>query len=110
MSVRLRLKHTGTRNAKCYRIVVMDQRMSRDGRAIEEIGFYNPRSKVETVKLDRADYWIANGAQVSETVGDIIERARKGVVLADRVRKPAISKKAAAKKTPAKAKTAKADK
>ena len=54
MSVRLRLKHTGTRNAKCYRIVVMDQRMSRDGRAIEEIGFYNPRSKVETVKLDRA--------------------------------------------------------
>lgn len=97
MSVRLRLKHTGTRNANCFRIVVMDQRMSRDGRAIEEIGFYNPRSKVETVKLDRADYWIANGAQVSETVGDIIERARKGIVLADRVRKPSISKKAAAK-------------
>ena len=97
MSVRIRLKHTGTRNANCFRIVVMDQRMSRDGRAIEEIGFCNPRSKVETVKLDRADYWIANGAQVSETVGDIIDRVRKGVVLADRVRKPSISKKAAAK-------------
>ena len=75
MSVRIRLKHTGTRNANCFRIVVMDQRMSRDGRAIEEIGFYNPRSKVETVKLDRADYWIANGAQPTDTVKGLLKKA-----------------------------------
>ena len=49
--VRVRLKRTGTRNALCFRIVVMDQRSARDGKSIEELGFYNPRSKEEKIKL-----------------------------------------------------------
>ncbi len=95
--VRIRLKRTGTRNAVCFRVVVMDQRSSRDGKAIEELGFYNPRTKEEKVNVARADYWMGVGAEVSDTAKDIIERARGGVVLKDRVRPANISKKAKAK-------------
>ena len=95
--VRIRMKRTGTRNAACFRIVVMDQRSSRDGRAIEELGYYDPVRKVEKVNLERADYWVGVGAQVTETVSDIIDRARTGKVLAERVRKESLSKKAKAK-------------
>ena len=95
--VRIRLKRTGTRNALCFRVVVMDQRSSRDGKAIEELGFYNPRSKEEKINLERADYWMGVGADVSETAKDIIDRVRAGKSLKDRVRKPSISKKAKAK-------------
>lgn len=97
MSVRLRLKRTGTRNASCFRIVAMDSRSSRDGRAIEEVGFYNPRTKEEQINLDRVAYWVSCGAVVSETVADIAQRAKDGVILKDRVRKASISKKAAEK-------------
>ena len=76
--VRVRLKRTGTRNAICFRVVVMDQRAARDGKAIEELGFYNPRSKEEKIKLDRVDYWKSVGAVFSETVEDIVERVRAG--------------------------------
>ena len=95
--VRIRLKRTGTRNAVCFRVVVMDQRSSRNGKAIEELGFYNPRTKEEKVNVARADYWMSVGAEVSETAKDVIERARGGVVLKDRVRPANISKKAKAK-------------
>ena len=95
--VRVRLKRTGTRNAVCFRVVVMDQRSARDGRAIEELGFYNPRSKEEKVNLERADYWKSVGALFSETVLDIIDRVRTGKSLKDREVKPALSKKAKAK-------------
>ena len=95
--VRIRLKRTGTRNLACFRVVVMDQRSSRDGKAIEELGYYDPCKKIETIDLERADYWKSVGANISETVQDIIDRKRNGIVLKDRVRKPNISKKAAAK-------------
>ena len=95
--VRIRLKRTGTRNAICFRVVVMDQRSSRDGKAIEQIGFYNPRSKEEKIDLARVDYWLGVGAAISETVKDIADRARTGVVLKDRVRPASVSKKAKAK-------------
>ena len=95
--VRIRLKRTGTRNAICFRVVVMDQRSSRDGKAIEEIGYYNPRSKEEKIDLARMDYWVGVGAVVSETVKDIADRLRSGIVLQDRVRPVSISKKAKAK-------------
>ena len=95
--VRIRLKRTGTRNAVCFRIVVMDQRSSRDGKAIEEVGFYNPRSKEEKVNLERVSYWTGVGAEMSETVKDIVERAKGGIVLKDRVRPASMSKKAKAK-------------
>ena len=95
--VRIRMKRTGSRNAACFRVVVMDQRSSRDGKAIEELGYYDPCRKVEDINLERAEYWKGVGAVISETVQDIIDRKRNGVVLKDRVRKPSMSKKAAAK-------------
>ena len=97
MAVRIRMKRTGGTNNSCFRVVVMDQCAQRDGRALEEIGFYNPNSKVETLKMDRYDYWLSVGAQPSETVKDVANRLKNGVVLADLVRKPSISKKAKAK-------------
>ena len=95
--VRIRLKRTGTRNQSCFRVVVMDQRSSRDGKAIEELGYYDPCRKVEDINLERADYWKGVGAVISETVQDIIDRKRNGIVLKDRVRKPSVSKKVAAR-------------
>ena len=74
--VRIRLKRTGTRNLPCYRIVVVDQRSTRDGRTIEEIGFYDPRHDEERLKLDRYDHWITMGAQPSNTVKDLARRAK----------------------------------
>lgn len=70
MAVKIRLKRMGKiRNAQ-YRIVVMDSRTKRDGRAIEEIGIYQPKSdpSVIEVKSERALYWLGVGAQPSETV------------------------------------------
>ena len=95
--VRIRLKRTGTRNLACFRVVVMDQRSSRDGKAIEELGYYDPCKKIEDINLERADYWKGVGAVISETVQDIIDRKRNGIVLKDRVRKPSVSKKVAAR-------------
>ncbi len=105
--VRIRLKRTGTRNMACFRIVVMDQRSSRDGKAIEELGYYDPRKKEEKIDLERLAYWKGVGAIISETVGDIAERAEKGIVLKDRVRPVKPSKKAQEKaKAEAEAKAA----
>ncbi len=97
MAVTIRLKRTGTRNVNCFRMVVMDKRMARDGRAIEEIGFYNPRSKEERVNLERADYWMGVGAQVSENCAHIIDRVRKGIDRRNIVKPSKPSKKQIAK-------------
>ena len=95
--VKIRLKRTGTRNALCFRVVVMDDRSSRDGKAIEELGYYDPRGKNEKLDLERYTYWVGVGAIASETVTAIADRQAKGVSLKDKVRKPSISKKARAK-------------
>lgn len=95
--VRVRLKRTGTRNASCFRVVVMDQRSSRDGKAIEELGFYDPRKKEEKINVERANYWKGVGAEFSDTVEAILNRAKEGRNLKDIVKKPSISKKAKAK-------------
>lgn len=97
MAVRIRLKRTGTRNASCFRVEVMDQRSSRDGRSIETIGFYDPRHKEERIDLERVEYWVSNGAQPSETVEQIIRRVRDGVALSSITKPATISKKAKAK-------------
>ncbi|MDQ0289164.1 30S ribosomal protein S16 [Oligosphaera ethanolica] len=76
MSVKIRLRRTGKRNAPCHRIVVTDSRSPRDGRFIEIIGVYDPRHEFERIDLARVDYWIPRGAQPSETVTAIIKRAR----------------------------------
>lgn len=79
MSVKIRLKRVGAKNAPAYRIVVADSRSPRDGRFIEELGFYDPKKTGVnyTLNLDRANYWIKVGAQPSETVASFINKARK---------------------------------
>ena len=76
MAVRIRMKRTGSKNKACYRIVVADARSQRDGRIIENLGLYDPRHNDEKIDLERADYWISHGAQPSETVADLIRRAK----------------------------------
>ena len=79
MSVKIRLRRTGKRNAACHRIVVADERSPRDGRFIEIIGLYDPRHNNEKIDLAKAESWLHNGAQPSETVVDIINRADPGL-------------------------------
>ena len=77
MAVRIRLKRMGAKKAPFYRIVVADSRSPRDGRFIEEIGTYNPLAEPSEVKIDgeRAKQWIANGAQPTDTVKDLLKKA-----------------------------------
>ncbi len=72
--VRIRLRRVGSKKQPSYRIVVANSRSPRDGRYIEIIGFYNPRTEPATMQLkeDRALYWLQKGAQPSETVGYIL--------------------------------------
>ncbi len=87
MSVRLRLRRTGTRNKACFRIVATDKRSPRDGRFIEIIGYYDPRNQDEKIDLERTEYWLSNGAQPSDTVASIIRRAKDGTPLKQPVSK-----------------------
>jgi small subunit ribosomal protein S16 len=75
LSVRIRLKRFGTKRRPYYRIVVMDSRSPRDGRAIEEVGFYHPieiEEKQIQVKEDRIREWLDKGAQPSDTVRKLL--------------------------------------
>ena len=80
MSVRIRMKKMGRTHRPFYRICVMDSRKPRDGKAIEEVGTYDPmvrdKSKRVTLKLDRIDYWVSVGAQPTEKVGVLIRKYR----------------------------------
>lgn len=76
--VKIRLKRTGKKNSPCYRIIVADSRSPRDGKNIEVIGFYDPINAQERLDVERADYWVSNGAQPTSTVADIIRRAKTG--------------------------------
>ncbi len=68
--LKIRLKRTGKRNQPHYRIVVMESSQPRDGKSIEEIGYYNPRENPSVFDLDkkRAKYWLDNGAQPTDTI------------------------------------------
>ena len=70
MAVKIRLRRMGAKKAPFYRIVVADSRYPRDGRFIEEIGYYNPLEEPVVVKIDeeKAKKWMANGAQPTDTV------------------------------------------
>lgn len=78
MSVKLRLKRMGRKNRAFYRLNAMDARSPRDGRIIEELGYYDPIEKdpAKAVKVDveRAKYWIGVGAQPSDTVADLLRK------------------------------------
>ena len=67
----------GAKKAPFYRIVVADSRSPRDGRFIEEIGTYDPLSETNSLRVDleRAKYWIANGAQPTDTVRGLLKKA-----------------------------------
>jgi len=76
MAVKIRLRRMGAKKAPFYRIVVADSRYPRDGRFIEEIGYYNPLTEPATVNIDseKAKKWIANGAQATETVKSLFKK------------------------------------
>ena len=77
MSVKIRLRRTGRKGAPTYRIVVADSRSPREGKFIEIIGQYAPRSGELALNLDtaRANYWMDNGAQPSDTVRSLLRKA-----------------------------------
>lgn len=77
MAVRIRLRRGGRKKNPMYRIIVADSRSPRDGRFIEAIGHYYPRQADGglEVKAERANYWLDNGAQPSDTVRSLLRRA-----------------------------------
>tara|TARA_B110000003_G_scaffold72470_1_gene73857 strand:+ start:2161 stop:2403 length:243 start_codon:yes stop_codon:yes gene_type:complete len=74
--IKLRLKKYGRKGQPCYRIVAMDSRTKRDGRPIEELGFYNPMSDETHLKFQRIIERLKQGAQPSDTVRDIFVKAK----------------------------------
>ncbi|MDD2362198.1 MAG: 30S ribosomal protein S16 [Oscillospiraceae bacterium] len=77
MAVKIRLRRMGAKKSPFYRIVVADSRYPRDGRFIEEIGYYNPLSEPVEIKVDaeKAKKWITNGAQPTDTVKALFKSA-----------------------------------
>lgn len=79
--VTIRLARGGMKKRPFYHLVVSDSRKSRDGRFIERLGFFNPvaRGNDERLRLDleRADYWLSQGAQPSERAADLLKQGRK---------------------------------
>jgi small subunit ribosomal protein S16 len=73
--VKIRLKRIGSKKAPHYRIVAVDSRNRRDGMPIEELGYYNPRSKDLKVNKEAVEKWIKTGAQPSDTVASLLKRA-----------------------------------
>ena len=76
MAVKIRLRRMGAKKAPFYRVVVADSRYPRDGRFIEEIGYYNPLEEPAVIKIDmeKAQKWIANGAQPTDTVKALFKK------------------------------------
>ena len=75
--VKIRLRRMGAKKAPYYRVVVADSRYPRDGRFIEELGTYDPMADSEKLKVnqERVAYWIANGAQPTDTVRGLLKKA-----------------------------------
>lgn len=73
----MRLRRMGTKKQPFYRVIVADERSPRNGRFIEELGYYNPLTEPATIKIDadKAKEWIKNGAQPTETVKVLLKKA-----------------------------------
>lgn len=80
--VKLRLKQTGKKNARTYRIVATDSRKKRDGAILENLGFYNPQDEKSkmTLNIEAAEKWLANGAQMTERVEKIYKLVKENKV------------------------------
>ena len=77
MAVKIRLRRMGAKKAPFYRVVVADSRNARDGKFIEEIGYFNPLTNPEENKIDgeKAKKWISNGAQPTDTVKALLKKS-----------------------------------
>lgn len=75
--LKIRLRRMGARNAPFYRLVVSDTRLTPQGKAVDEVGFYDPRSRPARVEIDteRVDYWVGRGARLSGTVARLVRNA-----------------------------------
>ena len=100
MAVTIRLRREGARNRPYYKVVVADSRSPREGKFIEIIGTYDPKKPDHnsTLKLDRAEYWIARGAQLSDTVRSLIKKNKDPEAAAKKAAAVAAKKAAAAPK------------
>ncbi|MDR2495107.1 MAG: 30S ribosomal protein S16 [Spirochaetaceae bacterium] len=88
MSARIRLKRFGTKKRPYYRIVVMDKRAPRDGKTLEELGYYHPiaeEDKQVSINEERVREWLKNGAVPSDTVHGILNK--KGIVFSGQEKK-----------------------
>ncbi len=77
MSVKIRLRRMGAKKAPFYRVIVADSRSPRDGKFIEELGYYNPITEPAEIKIDaeKAKKWLDNGAQPSDTVRLLLKKS-----------------------------------
>ncbi len=77
MAVKMRLRRMGAKKAPFYRVIVADSRSPRDGRFIDEIGYYNPLTNPAEIKIDaeKAKTWLGNGAQPTETVKSLLKKS-----------------------------------
>lgn len=73
----IRLARVGARKQPYYRVVVIDKERARNGRALEVVGLYNPRTRPATIDLkrERIDHWVSKGAQMSDTVGKLVSKS-----------------------------------
>jgi small subunit ribosomal protein S16 len=79
MATVIRLKRMGSNKKPFFRIIVAEKTSPRDGRFIEQLGYYDPKKKADNVSLDleRIQYWVSHGAKPSETVQSLIKKAEK---------------------------------
>ena len=77
MAVKMRLRRMGAKKAPFYRVVVADERSPRDGKFIDEIGYYNPLTNPAEIKInaEKAEAWLKNGAQPTETVKSLLKKS-----------------------------------
>ena len=75
MAVKMRLRRLGAKKAPTYRVIVADSRSPRDGRFIEELGHFDPRSNELKIDAEKAKKWISNGAQPTETVKALLKKS-----------------------------------
>ena len=75
MAVKMRLRRMGAKKAPAYRVIIADSRSPRDGRFIEEIGYFNPISDELKIDAEKAKAWISNGAQPTDTVKALLKKS-----------------------------------
>ena len=77
MAVKIRLRRMGAKKAPFYRVIVADERSPRDGKFIDEIGYYNPLTNPAEINIDaaKAEKWLNNGAQPTETVKSLLKKS-----------------------------------